>query len=163
MRRSTRSARQAARNIRYINGERLTRKQNKPLSSFLEYSLVNGNILLIGDVIDMLPELKHRKDGYIKNDILKVVRCDKVGLFYSSRQKMFMWLAINDNYTIYILYKDKKLSLLPNISNIKLENPKYQIIEQANRLIWSVYQRNDIHDLSMNPILIYKVGEIFKR
>lgn len=163
-RKSTRSAYRSAKSIRYNYGARNGNNRIiKPIPSFLEYSLVNGDIMIIGNIEDMLLQFKHRKDGYISNEIFKVIKCDKVGLFYSARKKMFYWLAVNDDFTIYILFKSQKLSLLPNALSIDIESKKYQIIENANRLIWSVYNRNDILDLTMNPVLLYKVGEIFKR
>ena len=162
--RSRRSARQAARNLGYMSGSRTVSKRvNKPIPTFNEYVLMNGDVMIIGNIEDMLLQFKHRKDGYISNNIFKIIRCDKVGLFYSARQKMFMWLAVNDDYTIYILHKDKELKYLPNAISLDIESKKFQIIHNANRLFWSVYNVNDILDLTMNPIIMYKVGEIFKK
>ena len=162
--RSRRSARQAARNMGYMSGSRTVSKRvNKPIPTFNEYVLMNGDVMIIGNIEDMLLQFKHRKDGYISNNVFKVIRADKIGLFYCIRRKLFMWLAINDDFTIYILFKDKELRHLPNTIDFNIESPKYQIIENANRLIWSVYNKNDILDLTTNPIIMYKVGEIFKK
>ena len=161
---TSRSAYKSANSTRYNNGARSTvYKPQKPKPTFLEYALINGDLMVLGEIEDMLPNYGHRKAGHVKNDVFPFIRCDKVGLFYSSKRRMFYWLAVNDNYTLNILFKGKELKYLPNTSNINIESGKYQIIENANRLICSVYNRNEILDLSSNPTLSFQTHEIFKK
>ncbi len=169
-RRSTRSAYRAARQINNNGGRSGYIKQPKEQLTFLEHSLKNGNVMLIGDTVDMLPNHinKPNKPNVIHNDIFKNIYADKIGLFYSIKQKKYMWIVLNADYSMFILYEDIKLYSLPNITYIDnlMNNNKLgniQILEKANRQIYQVYEKSEILDLTVNPIIKYKVGEIYKK
>lgn len=167
---SRRSARNSARNIRRIGqlsngGYNRQPKKIKPFPTFLEYALTVGDRMIVGDIVDMLPDHlnKPHKHNLMHNEIFKNIIVEKVGLIYSPKKKLFMWIGLNDNNTGFILYKDAKLSNLPNIKNIDIEKLKgsMQVIENINRLITSVYLYLD--DLCYNPVCRYKITELFKR
>ena len=129
---------------------------------FLEYSLVNGNIIIVLNVEDILREYE-LEQGYLTNNIFDNIRCEKVGIVYSPKLKMFLYLALNNDPIAGIMFKSKDLSELPNIDRIdlKLLPIDSHIVENANRLMISNF--SEIVDLCHNPVLIYKVGELFKR
>ena len=129
---------------------------------FLEYSLVNGNIIIVLNVEDILREYE-LEQGYLTNNVFDNIRCEKVGIVYSPKLKMFLYLALNNDPIAGIMFKSKDLSELPNIDRIdlKLLPIDSHIVENANRLMISNF--SEIVDLCHNPVLIYKVGELFKR
>ncbi|WP_458720460.1 hypothetical protein [Candidatus Nitrosocosmicus sp. R] len=87
------------------------------------------------DTVDIFKNLLYRSATAIKLDLfpsLGAIRCDKIGLVYSRKCKLFMFLGLNDNDTCFVLYKDKDVYKLPNIYNINIEKnvPKYGYIRE---------------------------------
>lgn len=146
----------------------ITKKQAEAQElGFLGYSLKYGNVMLIGNIEDILPDYKDDQyNNVIRNNVFEGIKADKLGIVYSPKKKQFMIIGLNDDYSSSILFKNEDINQLPNIENIDLDNIEYtnlQIIENANRLLNSVYNRIDILDLTSNPILVYDVKEIFKK
>lgn len=148
----------------------ITKKQADVMDlGFTGYSLKYGDVMIIGDINYMLPDYRHdiEPDNHniIRNDVFEGIKCDKVCLIYSPKLKKFVYLTLNDDYSIGILFKSDNYHSLPNVDNIDLDNlhPNIEVKENANRLLNSIYNRIDIADLTSNPILFYRVGEIFKR
>ena len=148
--------------VQYI--EQPTKKQQEALDlGFLGYSLKYGDIGIVLDPSDIFPELIQENDHIIGNGIFDGINVDKIAITYSPKKKMFYYLAINANYTCYILFESKNVYDLPYIDRIDLDilPVNAQILENWNRLINSVYEL--VHNLCHNPILVFKVNEIFKR
>jgi len=143
------------------------KEQEKIDLGFTGYSLKYGNVMIVGNLEDMLPQFQYDIDPdnhtLLNNGIFEGIRCDKIALVYSPKLKKFVYLALNDNYECYILFKSDNYYDLPNISDIELDNlhPNFQIVENVNVLLNTVYKY--IHDLTSNPLLQYKVAEVFKR
>lgn len=137
----------------------VTKKQAEALDlGFTKYSLKYGDIMLLLDIEDILEEYK-QEQGTITNNVFDNIQCDKVGIVYSPKLKKFIYLAVNDNFTCYIIFQD----ILPNFEDINLEHlpVNAQIMDQANRRMSSVYKY--IHDLTTNPIFQMTVNEVFKK
>lgn len=142
----------------------VTKKQQEALDlGFLGYSLKYGDIGIVLDPSDIFPELIQENDHIIGNGIFDGINVDKIAITYSPKKKMYYYLALNANYTCYILFESKNVHDLPYIDRIDLDILPVgaQILENWNRLINSVYEL--IHNLCQNPILVFKVNEIFKR
>lgn len=99
-------------------------------------------------------------DGTVHNEKFYTMRipCEKVGLIYSQRKKWFMILALNDFKGCYVLFENKELEKLPNISPILLEHNK---VEKANHVMNAAY--DEIIDVTTNPYQIYKTSELFRK
>ena len=78
---------------------------------------------------------------------------------------MYYYLAMNDNYTCYILFKGKELKDLPDALSTKIDlehiNPNFVVSENANRLMNCVY--SEVWDCTSNPVMIYKTSELFRK
>lgn len=147
-----------------------TKKQQEAIDlGFTGYSLKYQDIMIVGDIFDMLPEYKHDIDpnahNIIRNDIFEGILCDKVALIYSPKLKKFMYIALNDNYSMAILFKETNFKDLPYIERFDLDNlhPNLQIIYNVNRSLVSVYYHSVIEDMTNNPILNYNILEVFKK
>lgn len=159
--RSSRSARQAARSIRYTsNGAERVVKAPKKEKSLLELTLVDNDNIIVMDINDIIPDYSNRcGDGTVHNEEFYAIRikCEKVGLVYAARRKWFMLVALND-YECSVLFESKKLEDLPNISPELLKHHK---VKKANRLMNSCY--DIITDYTSNPYHIYKTSELFSK
>jgi hypothetical protein len=147
--------------VTYI--EQPTKKQQEALDlGFLGYSLKYGDIAIILDPSDILPYTIQENEHIIGNGVFDGIRCDKIAITYSPKKKMFYYLALNDNYQCHIIFKSNNIHELPNIGNIDMDilPVNSQIIGNFNRLINSVYEV--VTDLTYNPIIYYKVRELFK-
>lgn len=146
----------------------LNRKQIEAQQlGFTGYSLKYGDVMVTGNIEDMIPNYQYDIDpdnhNLVTNGVFEGVRCDKVGLIYAPKLKKFIYLALNDDYTCFILFQSDNIHTLPNTENIDMDNlnVRLDILENANRMLSSVYQY--VHDLTNNPILLYKVNEVFKK
>jgi hypothetical protein len=141
-----------------------TKKQQEALDlGFLGYSLKYGDIMLVLDIEDIIPEMLMGASNLITNGVFDNIRCDKVGIVWSPKQKTFMMLALNANYTCFVLFESKNLYELPHVIDLNMDilPVNAQILENINRLMNSVYEL--VHNMTSNPIMVYKIGEIFKR
>ena len=129
---------------------------------FTTFSLVNGDVMILYQIEDIIPEYEQQK-GTITNNVFDNIRVDRLGLFYSKKLKQFLYLAVNDNYECYILFKGYTLAELPNGNDINIENlpVSIEIMEIANRKMYATYKY--IHDLTTNPIFMMTVSEVFKK
>jgi hypothetical protein len=150
------------------NNMLLTKKEQEKIDlGFTGYSIKYGNIAIVGNIETMLPQFQHDIDAdnhnLLNNGIFEGIRCDKIALIWSPKLKKFMYIALNDNYECYILFKSDNYHSLPNIADIELDNmnPSFQLVENINTLMNTVYKF--IHDLTANPIIQYKTLEVFKR
>lgn len=152
-----------------------THRKNKPSKHQIDanklgmtgYSLKYDDIMILGEIEYILPDYQHDIDpdihNLIRNDIFEGIRCDKVGLVYSSKLRKFMYLAVNDNYSVAILFKSNNYHDLPNIDYIDLDNlhPSVQIIENASRSLVSVFQNSMVEDFTIDPPLRYRITRCF--
>jgi len=160
--------RRAAKSIRYSSnfGNSYTPrpKIQKPQKTFLQHLLTESDFIILAEVSLVLPKYRN---GYstVHNDIFtnRQIRCDQVGLIYSPKKKMYYYLAINADNSCHILFKDKDVYKLPNVTRINLDPKEFNILtqENANRLMNSIF--DTINDLSGNPIHIYKTSELFRK
>lgn len=136
---------------------------NEYMPSFTEYAIINHDCMIVGDIIDMLPNYLMSEHYLISNNTFENIKCEKVGLVYSPKLKKYLYLALNNDYSCFILFMENNYNDLPNIENIDIDFLKSscQIIWNINRLMNSVYK--EIWLMTHNPILKYKVSEIFKR
>ena len=136
---------------------------------FTAWSLKHQDIMILGDIEYMLPQYKHDINpdthNIVRNDMFEGIKADKIGLVYSPKLKKFLYLGLNDDYTISILFESADYKELPNSEYIDLDNlhPNVQIIENANRLLSAVYNVYEVYSFTSNPITIYKINEVFKR
>jgi len=72
----------------------------------------------------------------------------------------YMIIALNDNYTCFILWKADTLEELIDI-DIDTVSTNIQKVENSNRLLCSIYQL--VHDLTSNPLFVHKIHEVFKK
>ena len=170
--RASRSARQAAYCIRQTpkintNHPSYNKVQKRP-KTVLEYGLIDMDVIIMMDIDDIIPEYSNCcGDGTVHNDRFYTQRfkCDKVGLIYGQKKKLFYLLALDDNYRCIVLFKDKDVYKLPGVpSKIDMEgtiNPNFIITENANRLMNCVF--DTIEDYTSNPVMIYRTNELFKR
>lgn len=126
------------------------------------WALVNRDIMILYEIEDIIPEYQQEL-GTITNNVFDNIRVDKLGVFYSKKLKQFLYLAINDNYECYILFKGYSLQELPNGNDINIENlpVSTEIMEIANRKMYSTYKY--VHDLCSNPIYQMTINEVFKK
>jgi hypothetical protein len=148
--------------VTYI--EQPTKKQIEAQElGFLGYSLKYGDCMLVLDIEDIIPEMLLGASNLITNGVFDNIRCDKVGIVWSPKRKMFMMLALNADYTCFVLFESANLYELPHIIDLNMDilPVNAQILENINRLMNSVYEL--VHNMTSNPIMVYKIGEIFKR
>lgn len=126
------------------------------------WALINRDIMILYEIEDIIPE-RMQELGTITNDVFDNIKCDKIGVFYSKKLKQFLYLALNDNYECYILFKGYSLQELPNGNDINIENlpVSTEIMEIANRKMYSTYKY--VHDLTGNPIFQLTINEVFKK
>ena len=131
---------------------------------FLEYSLLNADIMIVLNIEDILREYE-LEQGYLTNNVFDNIQCEKVGIVYSPKKKMFLYIAFNSytSTTCHIIFKSKNLNELPNIDRIdlKLLPIDSNLVENANRLMVSSFDQ--VFDLCHNPILGYGINEIFRK
>jgi hypothetical protein len=148
--------------VEYI--DQPTKKQQEALDlGFLGYSLKYGDCMLVLDIEDIIPEMLMGTNNLITNGVFDNIRCDKVGIVWSPKRKMFTMLALNSDYTCFVLFESANLYELPHIIDLNMDilPVNAQILENINRLMNSVYEL--VHNMTSNPIMVYKIGEIFKR
>lgn len=141
----------------------VTKKQAEAIDlGFLGYSLKYGDVIIIGDPSDMLPLQYVEDHNIVRNHVFTNIKADKIGLMYSSKLKQFLYLVLNDDYTIAIL---DRFDQPPINEKIDLENlhPRIELKERANRILLSVYYHSEVLDLTQNPIIHFKSTEVFKR
>ena len=158
---STRSARQAARSIRYNYGSN-NKKVKEPIS-FLQYTLTEGDTMIIADPVNIIPSWTVQQPNQVKNDRFpnRQVKADKIALIYSQKKKLFMYITIcDDSRTCAILFKNKDLYQLPDI-HIAENNHNYHLAENSNRLMNCIIE--DLWDITSNPVLLYKTSELFRK
>lgn len=111
----------------------------KPKKTFLEYALTEGDVIIVLDVEDIIREYELDR-GLITNNVFDNIRCDKVDIIWSPKKELYYYVALNDDYTCFILWKNGDVYQLPYIDRIDLDNLPInaQIIENINRLIISV-------------------------
>ena len=151
----------AVQTVEYV--EAPTKKQLEAQQlGFTGYSIKNGDLFIALDVQDILPEYVMGESNLITNGIFENIKVDKIALIYSPKKKMFMYLAINADFSCYVLFESPNFHDLPNISKIDIDilPVNAQVIPNANRLLNSVYHY--IHNLCSNPILVFRVNELFK-
>lgn len=145
----------------------VTKKQAEAMDlGFTGYSLKYGNMMLIGDIDAMLPDCRFEHAQYnnlLTNGVFEGIGADKIGLVYSPKFKKFLYLALNDNYTIGILFKNENYNELPNVPDIDNLDPRIEIRENANRLLYTVFYESEILDLTSNPIMHYGINEVFTK
>lgn len=126
------------------------------------WALINRDIMILYEIEDIIPEYEYNR-GQITNNVFDNIRVDKLGVFYSKKLKQFLYLALNDNYECYILFKGYTLQELPNGNDINIENlpVSTEIMEIANRKMYATYKY--IHDLCSNPIYQMTINEVFKK
>lgn len=128
------------------------------------YSLKYGDILILGDIEHIIPNWKHdiHPDihNLVSNGVFEGIRADKIGIIYSHKLKKFLTLALNDDYSIYILFKSDQT---PNNIDLELLSPFLEIKENANRLLYAIYYNSEILDLCQNPILNFRITEVFRK
>ncbi len=142
----------------------VTKKQQEALElGFVGYSLKDGDKAIVLDPEDIIPELTQENNNIIGNGVFDGINVDKIAITYSPKKKMFYYLALNANYTCFILFESKNIYDLPNIDKIDLDilPVNSQILENWNRLVNTVYEL--VHNLCQNPIMVFKINEIFKR
>lgn len=135
-----------------------------PTMSFTEYVLRHADIAIVFNPDDIIPELVQHDHNIVGNGVFDGIRCDKLCLVYSAKKKTFYYLAINDDYTCYILFKSKDTMIyLPNINNVDVDILPVNavIVENNNRLMVSIFDQ--IIDLTYNPLMVFKTSEIFRR
>lgn len=118
--------------------------------------------MVIADPINMIPNWIIEPNT-VKNDRFpnRQIKADKIALIYSKKRKLFMYVTIDDNSrTCAILFKNKDLYQLPDIK-IAENNRFYNLAENGNRLMNCII--NDLWDVSSNPIMNYKVNELFSK
>jgi len=164
--------RRAAKSIRYSSNFGNQRigyiKKPKKKPTFLEYCLIDKDMVVLMDPEDIIPQYMHKDPSRtVYNHIFpnQKIQCDKVGLIYSQKKKIYYYLAMNDNYTCYILFKGKELRELPEALSTKIDlehiNPNFVVSENANRLMCCVY--DEVVDCTANPLMIYKTSELFRK
>jgi hypothetical protein len=168
--RASRSARQAVYSIRQpkinTNHPSYNKLQKRP-KTLLEFSLIDADVIILMDIDDIIPEYSNCcGDGTVHNDRFYDIRihADKIGLIYSKKTKLFMLLAMNDDYSCSVLFENADLYKLPGVSSkIDMDhiNPDFIIAEKANRLMNCVY--SEIWSYTTNPIFKYSVNELFKK
>lgn len=172
--RARREARKAAYSIRnnYVPSNRNNRIRTVQKKSFLEYVLQDSDIMICCDPDYILPSVYLWSKYMVKNDVFNTpnqkISADKIGIIWSQRKKMYMMIAINDNSDrLFILFKNKELRFLPNVES-RLSNLEkvdtvniYQTVENSNRMMNVVF--NEVYDLTSNPVMIYKVSELFRK
>ena len=147
--------------VQYI--EQPTKKQIEAQElGFLGYSLKYGDCMLVLDIEDIIPEMLMGASNLITNGVFDNIRCDKIGIVWSPKRKMFLMLAINADYTCFVLFESANLYDLPHVADLNMDilPVNSQILEKINRLMCSVYTL--VHNITTNPILVYKITEIFK-
>ena len=137
---------------------RVPKVVKKP-KTFLEYSLTEADLLFMMDTENIYPEY----NSGIKLNLFPSlnIRCDKIALIYAKKKKLFMMLGLNDNYTGFVLYKDKDVYKLPNVFKFDLDIENFHVNENSNRLMNSLIDK--FPDCTSNPIHIYKTNELFSK
>lgn len=138
----------------------VTAKQAEAIDLGLtKWSLKYQDVMILLDPKDILPKEYIQNDKVVTNKVFNGIRCEKVGIVWSRKLKKFMYLAVNSNYTCYILFMD----YLPNFDNIDLNRlpSSAEIIERVNWRMLSVFRY--IHDLTVNPIFQMTSNEVFKK
>jgi len=148
----------------------VTKKQAEILDlGFTGHCIKNGDMMILGDASDMLPNYQHDIDpdahNIIRNDVFEGIKADKIGLVYSPKLKQFLYLGLNDDYTISILFKSDNYHDLPNTENIDIDNlhPNMQVIPNINTMLNTVYNVYEVYDFCQNPLIIYKINEVFRK
>ena len=74
-------------------------------------------------------------------------------------------LAINNDYSSYILFEAAKLKDLPvdKLYSDPLITDKYKMIEKSNRMIIGVLRYDPIWNLTTNPIISFRPTELFRK
>lgn len=144
--------------------EQPTKKQIEAQElGLLGYSLKYGDVMLVLDIEDILPELIMAEHNLITNGVFDNINIDKLGIIYSPKKKMYYYLALCDNYQCHIIFKSQNVHDLPNIGNLNMDilPLNTHIVENANRLMNSVY--TTVSDLTYNPIIFYTTNELFRK
>ena len=148
----------------------VTKKQAEAIDlGFTGYTIKYFDMMIIGDIEYMLPQYKHDIDpnshNIIRNDMFEGIKADKIGLVYASRLKKFLYLGLNDDYSISILFESANYHDLPNVENIDIDNlhPNVEILTNINKVLTSVYNIYEVYSFVSNPLVIYKITELFKR
>lgn len=141
------------------------REQDKYNLGFTGYSLKYGNVMIVGDIETMLPQYQHDIDpdnhNLLNNGVFEGVNCDRVALIYSPKMKSFMYLGLNDDYSMSILFKADHPDSLPNPIDIENMHTEWQILENAGTLLNATYKH--VADLTANPIIFYRISEVFRK
>lgn len=139
----------------------LTKKQAEAIDlGFTAYSIKYGDIMLIADPRYMLPIENIQDHHIVKNKVFENIRADKIALIYSPKWKQFLFVVLNNDYSIYVL---ERLDQCPNHIDLDNLHPNIEIKEHSNRLIVSVYYESEVLDLTYNPVLNYGIMEVFKK
>ena len=170
--RSRRSARQAAYNLRrYNNGAQRSNKPvvTEPIDPYETIIKDQDTMLLFNDIDDIIPSYYRWSSHEVRNDVFmgynQKIKCEMIGLVYSPKKKLFYMMAINNDYTSYILFEAVKLKHLPvdKLYSDPLITDKYKMIEKSNRMIIGVLRYDPIWNLCLNPIMSYKPTELFRK
>lgn len=167
--RSRRSARQAAYSLRNnYGGERIERPKPIELPKDPFETLIKENdTMLMFETDDIIPSKYRWSSTKVRNDLFndynQKINCGRVILIYSPKKKLYLFMAINEDYTSYILFKAKSLKDLPVEKLYNSVGEKYKTIEQSNLKMIGILRYEPVWDLTLNPVILYKPTELFRK
>lgn len=134
----------------------------------LEYYFRTYQVLVMGELVDMLPQLKDGEQSLHNGKYENISIKGKIGLLYLDKIRMFAYVLMNDDYHLSILFKDKSIHKLPFIDRIKdiLKNQEtmptkiLKVIVKGSYATKRVYSKHSILDLTEKPYKKLGITEV---
>ena len=136
----------------------------------LEFYFRTYQILVMGELVDMLPQLKDGASSMHNGKYENISIKGKIGLLYLDKIRMFAYVLMNDDYHLSILFKNKSIHKLPFIERIKeiLKNQEIlptkilKVIIKGSYAVKRVYSKHSILDLTEKQFKRLGINEVIK-